>query len=332
MSSRMRQQKKVHKGYPSRLPTRMKNAMSLPLSIFKTPSSVSLPLSADNDNDSNGDESKRKSTFGARRKEPKQSRIFGDMRPSRREIHDQIQAVRVNPQVLMFEEKRPRFETILIAMNDRIFEDAPALMSEKFGIKIVSRPLNNNVDTSGLRLSVTDLGNDAQHLFRCFDANKADHKVANRRDWDHEFGEYGPPMTGSVVLARLDREPLHVLHAMAILRFAQTVISPALDLYQQERKEWQSEETHFEHQRVVMTRRLQITGLARPEEFEKFWQTFKQQTVRGRPQQLAKDLKTLGHEAEAWLVDTEELQPRPEWLSVPSPYQVRNQTRTFVSS
>lgn len=243
-----------------------------------------------------------------------------------------VQAVRVNPQVLMFNEKRPRFEAISIAKNDPVFGEAPALMSEKFGVKIVSRPLNNNVEPSMLRLSVTDLSNDAQYLFRSFDPNKADHKVANRRDWDHEFGKYGPPMTGSVILARFDQEPLHVLHAMAILKFAQTVITPALDLYQQDRKAWQSAETHFEHQAVVMKRRLQITGLARPEEFEKFWKAFKQQTVRGRPQQLAEDLKTLGQDAEAWLVDKEELQPRPEWSSVPSLYQVRNQIRTFDSA
>ncbi|TID25115.1 hypothetical protein E2P81_ATG04219 [Venturia nashicola] len=243
-----------------------------------------------------------------------------------------VQAVRVNPQVLMFNEKRPRFEAILIAKSDRVFGDTPALMSEKFGIKIVSRPLNNHVDPSVPRLSVTDLSNDAQHLFRCFDPNKADHKVANRREWDHEFGKYGPPMMGSVILARLDQEPLHVLHAMAIVKFAQTVITPALDLYQQERKTWQSAETHFEHQVIVMRRRLQITGMARPEEFEQFWQTFKQQTVRGRPQQLADDLKTLGQDAEAWLVDKEELQPRPDWSSVPSPYQSRNQIRTFNST
>lgn len=243
-----------------------------------------------------------------------------------------VQAVRVNPQVLMFSEKRPRFEAISIPKNDQIFEQTPALISERFGIKIVSRPLNNNVDSSKLRLSVTDLSNDAQHLFRCFDPNKADHSVAHRRDWDHEFGKYGSPMMGSVVLARLDQEPLHVLHAMAIVRFAQTVISPALDLYQQERTTWQSEETHFEHQAVVMKRRLQITGLAKRREFEQFWHTFKQQIVQGRPEQLAEDLRTLGQDAEAWLVDKEEMEPRLEWASVPSPYQVRNQIRTFGSA
>ncbi|QDS75531.1 hypothetical protein FKW77_005312 [Venturia effusa] len=243
-----------------------------------------------------------------------------------------VQAVRVNPQVLMFSEKRPRFEAISIAKNDQVFDEKPALMSEKFGIKIVSRPLNYNVNTPTLRLSVTDLDNDVRHLFRCFDPNKADHSVVNQREWDHEFGKYGPPMMGCVVLARLDQEPLHVLHAMAILSFAQNIISPALDLYQQERKSWQSEETHFEHQAVVMKRRLQITGMARRPEFENFWRIFRQQTIQGRPEQLAQDLRTLGQDAEAWLVDKEELQPRPEWASVPSPYQVRNQIRTFSAA
>lgn len=239
-----------------------------------------------------------------------------------------VQAVRVNPQVLMFSEKRPRFEAITISKYDRIFEDTPALMSEKFGIKIVSRALNNNADTSNLRLSVSDLNNDAQHLFRCFNPNIADHSVVNRRDWDHEFGKYGPAMMGPVILARLDQEPLHVLHAMAILKFAQTIITPALDLYQQERKAWHAEETHFEHQAVVMKRRLQTTGMARREEFEQFWRVFKQQTVQGRPEQMDAELKTLGQDLEVW-VDKEELQPRPEWASVPSPYQARDQTRTF---
>lgn len=55
----------LHKDYPPRLPAQIREtwntAMSLPLSIFKTPSSISLPLSLTNDKGSDGEESKRKS-------------------------------------------------------------------------------------------------------------------------------------------------------------------------------------------------------------------------------------------------------------------------------
>lgn len=94
MSSRMRAHHRVHKPRPPRLPAETRDTqdteMSLPLSIFKTPSSISLPLSFDNDTAPNGDESKRKSIFGARRKNPRQSRIFSGMQPSQKENHDQV--------------------------------------------------------------------------------------------------------------------------------------------------------------------------------------------------------------------------------------------------
>lgn len=239
-----------------------------------------------------------------------------------------VRAVRVNPQVLMHGEKRPRYEAISLAQNDQIFEQNPASISEAFRIKIVCRPLKSNGDTSKLRLSVTDTDNEAQHLFRCCDANKADHSVVNQKDWDHEFGKYGPPMTGSILLARYDKQPFHVLHAMGMLKFAETVMSPELDLYQQERKSWQAEETHFEHQAIVMRRRIEIVGKAR-REFGPFWRKFKQQTVQGRPDLLPENARTLADYAESWLEDKDEFEPRPEWASVPSPYTVGKQTRSL---
>jgi hypothetical protein len=238
-----------------------------------------------------------------------------------------VQAVRVNPQGFMLGEKRPRFEAVTVAQNDQIFSLTPASLSEVLGIKVVGRPLHGNVDPSMHRLSNTN--NDTQHLFRCCIANKVDHSVVDQRDWDHEFGQYGPPMMGPILLARYDKEPLHILHAMALLDFAENVMSSEFDDYQHHRKSWHVEETHFEHQAVVMRRRVEILGKANRKEFEKFWYTFKQQTVHGHPELLAEDETTMQQQMELWMVDRDELEPRPEWASVPSPYNVTDRTRRF---
>jgi hypothetical protein len=339
--------------------------MALPLGLFKSPSEISLPLSFSSDKGLNGIESKRNTIFRARRKNSRQSRSSIDTQPAQQTISDQVcpylcrvpliaanllfqsippstmclpfanrhkvQAVRVNPQGFILSEKRPRFETIMISQNDEIFSLSPSSLSEVLGIKVVGRPLNNaHKDPSMRRLSNTNY--DAQHLFRCCVVNKVDDIAAShsRREWDRQFGEYELPydMMGPMILARSDKGPFHILHAMAMLNFAENIMSPEFDDYQHHRKSWRVEETHFEHQRVVMTRRLEIARKANRKGFEFFWKKFKQQTVHGYPELLVEDDETtMQQQMELWMVNRDELEPRPEWASVPSPYDVTNKTR-----
>jgi hypothetical protein len=238
--------------------------------------------------------------------------------------NNKVQAVRVNPQGFILSEKRPRFETIMISQNDLIFSRAPSSLSEVMGIRVVGRPLGT-VDGS-----MSPLGNtnrDALHLFRCCVVNKIDDTAASQRDWDREFGQCELPETmGPMVLARSDRGALHILHAMALLSFAENVMSPLFDDYQQDRKLWRNEKTHFEHQRLVITRRLDIASKADRIEFEKFWRKFKQERVDGHPELLNSET-AIQRQMELWLVNLDELEPHPEWASVPSPYDVTDQTR-----
>jgi hypothetical protein len=235
-----------------------------------------------------------------------------------------VQAVRVNTQGFMLSGKRPRFEQVMLPQNDQIFSLDPASLSEVMGIKIVGRPLND-VDPSKRRLINTN--HYVQHLFRCCLINKVDTTAAsfNQRDWDHEFGQHETPaMMGPVILARHDKQPLHILHAMAMLNFAETVMSPEFDDYQQQRTSWWVEKSHFEHQAVVVMRRLEISWKAERREFERFWHTFKQQTVHGHPELLVEEEdnaeESMQQLMKLWMVDRDELRPRPEWASVPSPY------------
>jgi hypothetical protein len=218
----------------------------------------------------------------------------------------------------------------MISQNDPVFDLPPSTLTEVLRIKLVGRPLNTKQNTSMHRLSHTNF--DAQHLFRCCNVNVADHKAGlyNKREWDRNFGEYELPhdIIGPMILARSDMTPLHVLHAMAILSFAETVMTPLFDQYQMYRKLWRSIESHFEHQFRVMTRRVEIVAEAHPKRFVEFWEDFKKQTVNGHPEWLVEDDETtVQQQLELWMVNREELKPRPEWVLVPSPYDVTTKTK-----
>jgi hypothetical protein len=64
--------------------------MALPLSIFKTPSQISLPISFTSDKGSNGTESKLYLDFGTRRKNSRQSRTFIDTHPAQQTKYEQV--------------------------------------------------------------------------------------------------------------------------------------------------------------------------------------------------------------------------------------------------
>jgi hypothetical protein len=165
---------------------------------------------------------------------------------------------------------------------------------------------------------------EAQHLFRNCNIQARD-PLAPNRDWDHQFGKYEleDDIVGPLILARKDKRPLHVLHAMAIIHFAQNIMAPLLDNYQNNRRFFTEAPTYFEHQAHVMAARHSIVQYAKPENFRPFWYNFKAQKING-------SLDTIVHESEEsadlqmkmWMVNREELMPRPEWQSVRCPCDV----------
>jgi len=72
-----------------------------------------------------------------------------------------------------------------------------------------------------------------------------------------------------------------------------------------------------------MQARLEIAGKARSEPFNLFWTEFKDEKIKGHPELIfTEDETTVRHQMEMWMVNREELTPRPEWADVPSPYDV----------
>jgi hypothetical protein len=144
-------------------------------------------------------------------------------------------------------------------------------------------------------------------------------------EWDHQFGEYEleNDIVGPLVLARKDKRSLHVLHAMAIVNFAEIVMVPLLDDYQSKRRVWKQAATHFEHQKEVMTARTMILEQTKPDQFKFFWYDFKMRKIQGRPDLLVEESeKTAQLQMNLWMLDRGELLPRPEWKDVSCPYDI----------
>jgi hypothetical protein len=210
----------------------------------------------------------------------------------------------------------------LIPTNDHIFSTAPSTLSVWLRIPLHGRA--GDTSHSKAVRSLSDINTEAQHLFRNCNVLAHDSK-ASEIEWDHQFGEYEleADIIGPLILARKDKKSLHVLHAMAIVAFAETVMVPLLDGYQIERWFWKQTATHFEHQKEVMTARTSILEHAKPGQFRSFWYDFKRQKIRGKPELLTEEGdKTAQMQMNLWMLDRGELLPRPEWKDIVCPYDV----------
>jgi hypothetical protein len=171
---------------------------------------------------------------------------------------------------------------------------------------------------------LNDRNLEAQHLFRNCDVQSRD-PFAPDWDWDHQFGKYEleDDIVGPLILARKDRKPLHVLHAMAIISFAEQIMAPLLDNYQCNRVVFKQAPTYFEHQAQVMTARHSVIQYAKPETFRPFWYKFKAQKVNGNLDLLGEERDGAAQlQMKMWMVNQEELMPRPEWQGVRCPCDV----------
>jgi hypothetical protein len=189
------------------------------------------------------------------------------------------------------------------------------------GLDLVHKP--DVIHNKPLR-RLSDINVDAQILFRNCNVQCRDNTVDNAADWDHQFGKYelDHDIVGPMILARKDKQSLHVLHAMAVVAFAENVMVPLFDNYQRQRNSW-ADLTHFELQWEVLAARFEVARHAKKEEFMKFWDEFRNDKVRGRPEKLLEESEeVMKLQKDMWICDRYEFMPRPEWANVLNPYDV----------
>ncbi|KAF2398445.1 hypothetical protein EJ06DRAFT_108751 [Trichodelitschia bisporula] len=144
------------------------------------------------------------------------------------------------------------------------------------------------------------------------------------KDWDYQFGacEIDTAISGPMILARVDKAPLHPLHAAAFIKFAQDVMSPLFDKYQEEHQAWDNM-LHFERQYHIIPARQKVSRTACKDVFLPFFEEYKALRVAGRPELLRpKHELSIEQQFEATSIPMQERIPHPEWESVVSPYDI----------
>jgi hypothetical protein len=150
---------------------------------------------------------------------------------------------------------------------------------------------------------------------------------------------------GPIFVVRLDYKPLHPLHAAAICAFCTRYIRAAFqDCFDTERaiSTPGSPRGHMRERsntsiaaapsaplvspnmETIYERRRAVLAHATSGSFAEFFESYKAQRVRGRPDLWGVDEAHLDHmqRMERWNVPPDELEPRPEWEDVPSPFDV----------
>jgi hypothetical protein len=155
---------------------------------------------------------------------------------------------------------------------------------------------------------------------------------------------------GPVVLARLDQKPLHPLHAAAICAFCARYLRSAfqecaeLERNAQRRSSGASEPsgslslsshpvnpatvgtgqqlyTSISHE-TLYERRRNLLALVTPASFDEFFEQYKVVRVRGRPDRWRMGELDYIQRMERWGIPPDEIEPRPEWENVSSPFDV----------
>jgi hypothetical protein len=127
---------------------------------------------------------------------------------------------------------------------------------------------------------------------------------------------------GPVVVARLDRKPLHPLHAAAFAAYcAHYLRQPFQDCLESERV-WRSNLASREY---VYEERRKVLAEATQPKFAEFFELYKRRRLLGGNEALEMDcndslddLRRIGR----WSIPPDELDPRPEWENVLSPFDV----------
>lgn len=227
----------------------------------------------------------------------------------------------------MQDHKLSKVSIIEISPNDPVFNPLPfqvSHISRLIGIPIAGRKL---VPPHLQPYELNPSNSEATLIFQNMDNNKPDEEgdeeeqeSSRSRDPFNAFGfanAYWQFSVGAVVIARLDKKPLHPLHASAFIHFCQGHIVSRRQELDEELYDGDidgmkaSDKLEF-----AWNGRQKVLDECTREKFEAYFKTYKAKRVSGV--RMSKfDLSF-----EAWDVPESEKEAKPEWRDVGSPYEV----------
>jgi hypothetical protein len=228
-----------------------------------------------------------------------------------------IEAVRIGCEGEVRELDVPKFQPISIFAYDEAFRHDTnfSILSRFIGIPLAARKLPLNTYWS------IELRNpEATALFRNCDIGAQ----LNDDDDGLDFGATPEEWTvdvGPVIVARIDGKPFHPLHAAAVSAFCSRYMHAPFQHCVELEQSWRrmcgsSRELVFEQRRAVLAE-------AASGKFAEFFEQYKQNRVRGRPDLMGEG-SDFDHvrRMDLWTATLDEVEPRPEWKDVPSPFDV----------
>ncbi|KAF2665551.1 hypothetical protein BT63DRAFT_417105 [Microthyrium microscopicum] len=225
-----------------------------------------------------------------------------------------IQAVRIACVGEVQELDVPKFESITVLASDLIFRDDYSFVSDLS--RFIGVPLSaRKVQLDGY-WNIDRRNDEAASLFPNCDMGALDPQQP-------VFGsvpDFWSQDTGPVIVARIDQKPLHPLHAAALVSFAMKEMKGPFRECMDIERAW----THLHGAKeMIFERRRETLAQASPIQFAEFFREYRQRRVQGRPD-LALPWHQLNHRqrVEIQKLSPEEIEPRPEWANVPTPFAV----------
>jgi len=227
---------------------------------------------------------------------------------------NRVQAVRIACDGEIQELDVPKYQSISISAYDDSYRDDYSFVSDLsrfIGLPVTARKVHLD---NYWRI---DLNNaEGASLFRNCDIGTVEpERLA--------FGAIPPTWsdnTGPIIIARLDKKPLHPLHAAALVAFSSRELRQSFQECMDAEKAWRN--LHGARE-MIFERRREVLAGATAHAFSEFFNQYKTRRVQGRPD-LMLPLPQLNHRQrqEAQNIPPDEIEPRPDWATVVSPYDV----------
>jgi hypothetical protein len=222
---------------------------------------------------------------------------------------------------------KPKFEPMHLKASDPLFRaadaadaDAISELSRFIGLPLAGR--KERIDAYYWQVSLHNA--EAAALFRNCDLSTPE-RGSREGSRDTAFGAVRARWladTGPVIVARVDRRPLHPLHVAAAAafcgRYLRRPFQDCIDAEDDERDSGEGAKAD------VADRRRQVLALATPGRFADFFEQYKARRVRGRrPMGDHENAADYMRRMEKWsFMEDDEMEVCPEWEDVPSPFDV----------
>jgi hypothetical protein len=226
-------------------------------------------------------------------------------------LRSKVEAIRIGCDGEVQELDVPKFQPVMISAYDRMFrnESRVSQLSRFIGIPIVAR--RHRLDSDW---EINLRNSEASHLFRnC--------NIASSRSDPTPFGRLPnewPIDVGPVIIARLDRKPLHPLHAAAIASFCSRHLQRHFQLSAEMERTWRNVPGSRDW---IFDQRAACLSEATAAKFAEYYDDYKLRRVIGYPH-LMDELYSYQQQLEHWQIPPDEIEPRPEWADVPSPFDI----------